>query len=292
MSPPLDDLQAFACVARHRSFRKAAQELQLTPSALSHSMNRLEQQLGMRLLHRTTRSVSATEAGELLLQQLLPALGQIDLALEQLNQKRSQPAGRLRLNVPRAALQLLLAPKLAAWSQAYPDITLEVVGNDALVDIVAEGFDAGIRFDETLQQDMVAVPLGPPVGFGVCAAPAYLQQHGVPQTPDELLQHQCLQFRFPSGVVFPWQFVDDGKQISLSTRGRLILDDLDLILQAAVAGVGIAYHYLARIEPYRASGQLQLLLPHWLPPAERLYLYYPRGRNLPAALRAFIDFFK
>ncbi len=172
MSPPLDDLQAFACVARHRSFRKAAQELQLTPSALSHSMSRLEQQLGMRLLHRTTRSVSATEAGELLLQQLLPALGQIDLALEQLNQKRSQPAGRLRLNVPRAALQLLLAPKLAAWSQAYPDITLEVVGNDALVDIVAEGFDAGIRFDETLQQDMVAVPLGPPIGFGVCAAPA------------------------------------------------------------------------------------------------------------------------
>lgn len=292
MSPPLDDLQAFACVARHRSFRKAAQELQLTPSALSHSMSRLEQQLGMRLLHRTTRSVSATEAGELLLQQLLPALGQIDLALEQLNQKRSQPAGRLRLNVPRAALQLLLAPKLAAWSQAYPDITLEVVGNDALVDIVAEGFDAGIRFDETLQQDMVAVPLGPPIGFGVCAAPAYLQQHGVPQTPDDLLQHQCLQFRFPSGVVFPWQFARDGKRIALTTRGRLILDDLDLILQAAVAGVGIGYHYLARIEPHLASGQLQLMLQDWLPPTERLYLYYPRGRNLPAALRAFIDFFK
>ena len=292
MSPPLDDLQAFACVARHRSFRKAAQELQLTPSALSHSMSRLEQQLGMRLLHRTTRSVSATEAGELLLQQLLPALGQIDQALESLNQKRSLPAGRLRINVPRVANRLVLAPKLAEWALAYPEISLEVVSSDALVDIVAEGFDAGIRFDERLQQDMVAVAVGPQIDFGVCASPDYLARYGRPASPDELAQHQCLQLRFPSGALFAWEFAHAGNILSVATRGRIVLDDLDMLLQAAAGGLGLCYHYRAHMAPWLASGQLELVLQDWMPPPERFYLYYPSGRNLPATLRAFIDFFK
>jgi len=199
MSPDLNDLLAFARVAECRSFRQAAQELQITASALSHTLTRMEKKLGMRLLQRTTRSVSLTPAGERLLQSLQPALQEIQGALESLNELRDKPVGRLRLNVPRPAAQLTLAPLMAAWRTAYPEVELEVVSSDALIDIVEQGFDAGLRFGESLQQDMVAIPVGPEVRFVVCAAPAYLTEHGIPVTPHDLLQHQCIQFRFPSG---------------------------------------------------------------------------------------------
>jgi DNA-binding transcriptional LysR family regulator len=288
----LNDLRAFARVAQLRSFRKAAQELQLTASALSHTMRKLEQELGVRLLNRTTRSVSPTEAGEKLLLRLMPAFGDIKCALDGLNEQRARPAGHLRLNVPRMASQLVFGPKIAAWQVSFPDIQLELVTNDALVDIVAEGFDAGVRFGEQLQQDMVAVPIGPPIRFSVCAAPTYLAKHGKPEKPADLLRHNCMQLRFPSGVHYKWEFEQNSQQLEVATRGTLISDDFYLLLQAALDGAGICYIYDALAAPLVQSGQLEYVLQDWHPKAEYFNLYYPSGRNMRTALRALIDFFK
>ncbi|MEJ2794351.1 LysR substrate-binding domain-containing protein [Iodobacter sp. LRB] len=292
MKTDLNDLNAFVRVAQCGSFRQAAQELQLTPSALSHTLRKLEQALGVRLLSRTTRSVSPTQAGEQLLLRLSPALGEITQAIEGLNELRQQPAGRVRLNVPRAAAQLRLAPKLAEFRRQYPDIELEIVCNDALVDIVAERFDAGIRFGERVQQDMIAVRLGEAIHFTVAAAPAYLDAYGVPGTPADLLTHQCLQIRFPSGVHYQWEFEQGGQTLTVATRGALISDDLALLLRAAVDGSGMCYCYDEMLAPLVQAGQLQYVLSAWSPVPEYFYLYYPSGRNMPAALRAVIDFFK
>lgn len=292
MQQNLNDLYAFACVARLRSFRKAAQQLHVTPSALSHTLSRLEEQLGIRLLQRSTRSVSATEAGELLLAGLEPALAQIAATFDLLNAQRDKPVGRLRLNIPRSASRLLIAPRLPAWLAAYPDIALEIVCSDALVDIVAEGFDAGVRFGESLALDMVAVPVGAPVEFALAAAPAYLATHGAPQRPDELLAHECLQFRFPSGSHCPWELRDGGQKLLLQTRGKLVFDDFDLLLDAACAGAGICFHYRDWLAPKVASGALAWVLPDCTPPREHFQLYYPRARHVSGPLRAFIDFFR
>jgi len=202
MTPPLNELYAFACVARHRSFRAAAQELGVSASALSHSLRQLEARLQVRLLHRTTRSVTATEAGEALLARLGPALGQIDSALEAVNDYRAQPQGLLRLNVPRTAAYLLLMPLLPGFLQRYPGIQLDVVCDDNLVDIGGAGFDAGMRFGETLAADMVAVPVGPPMRFAVIASPGYLAQHGTPQHPAELARHVGIRHRFGNGPLY------------------------------------------------------------------------------------------
>ena len=292
MSPDLNDLIAFARVAQCRRFRQAAQELQVTASALSHTITKLEQKLGMRLLQRTTRSVSLSPAGERLLASLQPALLDIETALESLNELRDKPVGRLRLNVPRPAAQLLLAPLMAAWRAAYPEVELEVVSSDALIDIVEQGFDAGLRFGESLQQDMVAVPVGPAFRFVTCAAPAYLQQHGIPQTPHELLQHQCMQFRFPSGLKYRWEFQRGQEKMEVATNGSLVFDDFYLATQAAADGAGICYTYCGYAAPLVQQGRLQYLLSDWCAPDERFYLYYPSRRHQSAALRAFIDFLK
>lgn len=292
MTANLNDLAAFACVANARSFRKAAQQLQLSPSALSHTMARLEQQLGVRLLQRSTRSVHATEAGERLLLELAPALAQIDQALDQLNTLRHKPIGRLRLNIPRAASRLLIAPKLADWLAAYPDIDLDIVASDALVDIVAGGFDAGVRFGEQLAQDVVAVAVGEPIEFALAAAPSYLARHGTPQVVEDLLQHQCLQFRFPNGNHFVWQLQHQQRPIRLQTHGGMSSDDFDLLAQAACAGGGICYHYRQWLEPLVQAGQLQWVLPQCWPDAEYFQLYYPQQRHVAGPLRAFIEFFR
>ena len=192
----LNALHIFVVVARTRNFRRAALELKLTPSAVSHSMSKLEQSVGARLLHRTTRSVSLSEAGEALLRKLGPAMQDIEQAFDDVNSLRQSPRGVLRLNVPRAAAHLVLAPRLTEFYQHFSELQLEVVVSDQLVDIVEEGFDAGIRFGESLQQDMVAIPIGPALPFVACAAPSYLLKHGIPHHPDQLLQHNCLQFRF------------------------------------------------------------------------------------------------
>ncbi len=292
MSPDLNDLLAFSRVAHHRSFRRAAQELQVTASALSHTISKMEQALGMRLLQRTTRSVSPSPAGERLLLSLQPALRDIAAALDGLNELRDKPVGRLRLNVPRPAAQLLLAPMMSAWQAAYPDVELEVVSSDALIDIVEQGFDAGLRFGESLQQDMVAIPVGPEFRFVTCATPAYLKAHGTPQTPHDLLSHPCIQFRFPSGLRYRWEYQRAQEKLEVATNGSLVFDDFSVATRAAADGAGICYTYCRYAHELVQQGRLQYVLEDWWLPAERFYLYYPSRRHQSAALRAFIDFMK
>ncbi len=292
MTPDLNSLHAFARVAQLRSFRKAAATLNVSPSALSHAITRLEEELGVRLLSRTTRSVSPSAAGARLLAQLAPALQDIDAALGTLNDERTQLRGRLRLNVPRPAAQLVLGPKLGAWSATYPELALEIVSSDAVVDIVELGFDAGMRFGELLQRDMIAVPVGPPIRFVVCAAPAYLDLHGAPATPQALLAHQCLQLQVPSGANYRWEFEQDGQAVAVATTGMLASDDLAALLQAAIDGAGLCYTYEAYVLPLLEQGLLRQVLSCVMPPAERFYLYYPSRRHMPASLRALIDFLK
>lgn len=288
----LNALQTFVVVARTRNFRRAAIELKITPSAISHSMSKLEENLGVRLLHRSTRSVSLSEAGEALLQRLQPALLNIEEAFEDLNSLRQSPRGTLRLNVPRAAAHLVLAPKIAAFHQQYPDITLEIVVSDQLQDIVAEGFDAGIRFGESLQQDMIAIPIGPALQFVACATPRYLKTHGRPEHPQALLEHNCLQFRFPSGALYAWEFVVRKKLLSVVTEGSLISDDFQTLVRAALDDLGICYTYQSYVQHLFESSSLEQVLTDFLPPPERMYLYFPSREHIPAKLRALIDFFK
>lgn len=288
----LNALHAFVLVARTRNFRRAAIELKITPSAVSHSMSKLEERLGVRLLNRSTRSVSLSEAGGALLQRLQPAMAGIAEAFEDLNSLRESPSGILRLNVPRAAAHLVLAPQVAAFHQVYPDIQLEIVVSDQLVDIVAQGFDAGIRFGESLQQDMIAVPIGPALQFVACATPQYLAANGVPRDPQALLEHNCLQFRFPSGAVYAWEFYVRKKLLSVVTSGSLICDDFQTLVRAALDDLGICYTYQDYVQHLVDAGYLQLILQDYLPPAERMYLYFPSRAQIPVKLRAFIDFFK
>lgn len=288
-TPDLDDLAAFACVAKHRSFRKAAQERGVSASALSHAMRALEQRLDLRLLNRSTRSVTPTAAGERLLARLAPALDEIHAGLDDINALRDTPSGSLRLNVPRAAALLLLTPLFARFHQACPNVRLEVVTDDGLVDIVRDGFDAGIRYGESLAQDMVALPLRPVPRMSVVASPAYAARHGLPATPAELKHHACIGRRFPSGAVYAWEFARGGEKLSVAVDGPLLLDDDGLMVSAALDGVGLAYVYEGRVAQAIADGRLLSVLEDWHPPLEALFLYYPGGRRQPAPLRAFID---
>lgn len=292
MTPPLNELYAFACVARHRSFRAAAQELGVSASALSHSLRQLEARLQVRLLHRTTRSVTATEAGEALLARLGPALGQIDSALEAVNDYRAQPQGLLRLNVPRTAAYLLLMPLLPGFLQRYPGIQLDVVCDDNLVDIVGAGFDAGMRFGETLAADMVAVPVGPPMRFAVIASPGYLAQHGTPQHPAELARHAGIRHRFGNGPLYAWELAKDGEALTVQPQGQLTLGEQPLMVEAAAAGLGIALVFEGYAAAALADGRVTRMLADWCPAMPGLYLYYPSGRHLPQAMRLWIDYLK
>lgn len=292
MTPPLNELYAFACVARHRSFRAAAQELGVSASALSHSLRQLEARLQVRLLHRTTRSVTATEAGEALLARLGPALGQIDSALEAVNDYRAQPQGLLRLNVPRTAAYLLLMPLLPGFLQRYPGIQLDVVCDDTLVDIVSAGFDAGMRFGETLAADMVAVPVGPPMRFAVIASPGYLAQHGTPQHPAELARHAGIRHRFGNGPLYAWELAKDGEALTVQPQGQLTLGEQPLMVEAAAAGLGIALVFEGYAAAALADGRVTRILADWCPAMPGLYLYYPSGRHLPQAMRLWIDYLK
>jgi DNA-binding transcriptional LysR family regulator len=292
MAPPLNELYAFACVARHRSFRAAAQELGLSASALSHSLRQLEARLQVRLLHRTTRSVTATEAGEALLARLGLALEQIDSALEAVNDYRAQPQGLLRLNVPRTAAYLLLMPLLPAFLQRYPGIQLDIVCDDNLVDIVGTGFDAGMRFGETLAANMVAVPVGPPMRFAVIASPGYLTQHGTPQHPAELARHAGIRHRFGNGPLYAWELAKDGEALTVQPQGQLTLGEQPLMVEAAAAGLGIALVFEGYAAAALADGRVTRILADWCPAMPGLYLYYPSGRHLPQAMRLWIDYLK
>jgi DNA-binding transcriptional LysR family regulator len=293
LRPDLPDLAAFAAVARHRSFRRAAIELALSASALSHAIRGLEERLGVRLLNRTTRSVTPTEAGERLLARLEPAFRDIEGAVGEIDQFRRQPAGSLKITASIPAAELILAPMVARFLDAYPEIRLEVSVTSALIDIVAGGFDAGIRLGEQLERDMVAVRFGGEQRLVVIAAPSYLARRPPPQTPRDLTEHACLGYRFPSGVVYAWEFEKDGRELTVSPNGPLIVNnDQRLLIRSALDGAGLANVFEGMVMAELAEGRLVPLLQDWSPPFPGFFLYYPRQRQMPAALRAFIDFIR
>lgn len=286
---PLPDLAAFVRVAELRSFRRAAQALGVSPSALSHTLRNIETKLGVRLLHRTTRSVAPTEAGERLLERLRPALDDIDGALAELKDFRDRPAGRLRINTSRSAARFLIAPRLGAFTKAYPEVRVEIVTDDALADIVAAGCDAGVRLDEALQPDMVAVRLGGPQRMVVVGSPDYLDRAGIPREPADLARHACFRMRLPSGALFPWEFERDGQTLRVDVAGPLIVDDIHVQLRAALDGAGLADVFEAHVRDDIAAGRLRTVLDNWRPPFPGFFLYYPSRRQVSPALRAFID---
>ncbi|MEH3143855.1 MAG: LysR family transcriptional regulator [Methylobacterium frigidaeris] len=287
--PDLSDLAAFAAVARHRSFRRAAAELAVSPSALSHALRGLEERVGVRLLNRTTRSVAPTEAGAALLARLVPALDEIARGVEDAAASLGRPVGLLRINAPRTACRLVLMPLVTRFLARHPGIRVEVASDDALTDVVRDGFDAGVRFGERVARDMVAVPLGGPQRFAVVAAPSYLAARGVPAHPDDLAGHACLRQRFPGGAVFRWEFARGEEERALALDGPLLAGDQDLLLQAAAAGAGLALVFEGLAAPALAEGRLRRVLEPWCPAFPGFVLYHPGRRRMPAPLRAFLD---
>ncbi|MFI0847936.1 LysR family transcriptional regulator [Mesorhizobium sp. IMUNJ 23232] len=288
----LPQLAVLAAVAQAGSFRGAARELGIAPSAISHAISSLEEGLGIRLLARSTRSVAPTEAGAQLLERLRPALSEIDLALESAIESREAPAGNLRLTVPRTAAQLTLAPRLGAFATAYPDIVLEIVVDDRFTDVVEGGFDAGVRLGESLQNDMIAVRIGPPMRGAVVAAPSYFKTRQRPVHPQELGEHRCVRFRFSSGVLYRWEFEKDGKELEIAVNGPLIVGEDRLIVEAALNGAGVAFVFEDYVAEAIADGALVRVLEDWCPSFDGFYVYYPSRRHMRPALRAFVDFFR
>ena len=296
MKVDLGDLNAFVAVARAGGFRDGARASGGSASGLSEAVRRLEEQLGVRLLNRTTRSVVPTEAGERLLERLGPALTEVEAAIDVVNGFRDRPAGSLRLNVPVSAARLVLPAIVPPFLAAYPDIRLEVITDDNFVDVLATGCDAGIRYDERLEQDMIAVPIGPRVQrFAAAASKGYLDRHGRPEHPRDLLAHACLRGRFSSGTMTSWEFERDGEAVRLDPTGPLIVragGATDLAIDAAVAGSGIIYLFEDWLRPHLESGALEPVLEPWWPRFSGPFLYYPGRRLVPAPLRAFVDFIK
>jgi DNA-binding transcriptional LysR family regulator len=289
----LTDLDAFAAVARARSFRSVARLRGVSASSLSEALRRLEARLGVRLLNRTTRSVTPTEAGQRLLERLAPALGEVSAALEAVNDFRDSPTGTLRLNVPTAVARLVLPPIIGPFLAAHPGISLEVTTDDTFRDVLAAGFDAGIRYDERLEKDMIAVPIGPRVQrFIVAASPAYLDAHGRPQHPKDLLNHACIRHRFASGVMHPWEFERHGEIVKISPTPRVIANNIDLEIATATQGLGLIATFAGFLDNALKSGTLEPVLEDWLQPFSGPFLYYASRRQMPAPLRAFVDFIK
>ncbi|MER8501922.1 LysR family transcriptional regulator [Mesorhizobium sp. M0904] len=296
MQIDLGDLNAFVAVARAKGFRDAARASGGSASGLSEAVRRLETQLGVRLLNRTTRSVVLTEAGEGLLARLGPALTEVESAVDVVNGFRDRPAGTLRLNVPVSAARLVLPSIVPPFLAAYPGIRLEVISEESFVDVLAAGCDAGIRYEERLEQDMIAVPIGPRVQrFATAASPAYLDRHGRPQHPRDLLSHACLRGRFASRAMPPWEFERDGEVVRVDPTGPLLVTlggATDLKVDAAIAGTGIISLFEDWLRPHFESGALEPLLEPWWQSFSGPFLYYPGRRLVPAPLRAFIDFIK
>ncbi|MBC3920944.1 LysR family transcriptional regulator [Undibacterium sp. CY18W] len=296
MNIDLNDLNAFVAVARAGGFRDAARASGVSASGLSEAVRRLETQLGVRLLHRTTRSVAPTEAGRGLLMRLAPALNEVEAALDIVNGFRDRPAGTLKLNVPVSVARLVLPAIVSPFLAAYPDIKLEVVAEESFVDVLAAGCDAGIRYGERLEQDMIAVPIGPrSQRMAVAAAPAYFDRHGRPEHPRELVNHACLSGRFPSGTVPAWEFERSDELVQVAPAGQLIVrigGAVDLLVDAAIAGSGIIYLFEDWLRPHLDSGALEPVLEPWWQRFPGPFLYYPGRRLMPAPLKAFVDFVK
>jgi DNA-binding transcriptional LysR family regulator len=296
MAVEISDLAAFVAVARAGGFRDAARVSGVSASGLSAAVRRLESKLGVRLLNRTTRSIAPTEAGARLIERLAPALAEMEAALDVLNGFRDRPAGTLKLNVPAGVARIVLPSVLAAFLKTYPDIRVEVIVEDSFVDLLSAGCDAGIRYDERLEKDMIAIPIGPRVQrFATAAAPDYLDAHGRPQHPRELLSHACLRGQFASGSMPLWEFERDGEIIHVDPSGQLLVRlgaAIDLAIKTAIAGLGIIHLYEDMLRPHLDSGELEPILQPWWQGFSGPFLYYPGHRHLPAPLRAFVDFVK
>lgn len=285
----LSVLSAFLAVAEERSFTRAAKRLNVSKSGLSHAIRRLEDEIGVRLLARTTRSVSPTQAGDQLLASLRPALADIRGTLTQISGLQQRPVGQIRLLVPRLAAKTVVAPKLGAFVRAYPDVVLDITTDDSHVDLVAAGYDAGIQFGEYIAQDMIAVRVSPDVRPAVVASPDYFRAHGKPAVPGDLLRHRCINFRHRGEGVYRWELDRGDQSVAVAVNGSLILDDLDLVIHAAVDGAGVAFLSEDRAAPHLASGALERVLEDWSPPFPGFFLYYPSRRQQPAALTALIE---
>ena len=291
-----NDLAAFVSVARAGGFRDAARISGVSASSLSIAVRRLETRLGLRLLNRTTRSVAPTEAGQRLMERLTPLFGEMESALDVLNAFRDKPAGTLKLNVPSSVARIVLPAVLAPFLASYPDIRVEVVVEDGFVDVLSIGCDAGIRYGERLEQDMVAIPIGPRVQlFATAATPGYLDRHGRPMHPRELLDHACLRGQFAGGAMPTWDFERDGEVLRLDPPHRLLTRPgaaIDLCIRMALAGSGVIHLFEGMLREHLDSGALEPVLEPWWQEFQGPFLYYPGRRHLPAPLRAFVDFLK
>ena len=289
----LDDLRAFAAVARARSFRGAAALRGISASSLSEALRRLESRVGVRLLNRTTRSVTPTEAGERLLERLGPALDAVASSLEVLDGFKHAAAGTLRLNVPSAVSRLVMPPILARFLLRHPGIRVEVTVDDTFIDVLAAGFDAGVRYEERVERDMVAVPIGPRIQrFATGASPAYVARRGRPAHPRDLLGHDCIRHRFASGVMPAWEFERGAETLKIAGAGPLVATAVDLEVEAALQGVGVISIFEGFLSGAFADGRLVPLLEDWWPSFSGPFLYYPGNRLMPPALRAFLDHLK
>lgn len=285
----LSVMSAFLAVADEKSFTKAAKRLGVTQSALSHAIRGLEEQVGVRLLARTTRSVAPTEAGEELLAELRPALTGIRGALDRIGGLRATPRGRVRLLVPRLAALRVLGPKLAEFARKYPDVVLDVCTDETRLDLVAGGFDAGVQYGEFIQQDMVVVRVSPDHRPAIVGSPAYFADHPKPNSPHDLLRHRCVNYRHGSGEVYRWELDKGDQSLAVAVNGPLITNDIGLLTRAALDGVGLAFMSDEQAAPHLASGALVRVLEDWCPPFPGFFLYYPSRKQPPAALTALID---
>ncbi|MBB3291199.1 MULTISPECIES: LysR family transcriptional regulator [unclassified Rhizobium] len=288
---PLADLVAFTAVARERSFREAARKRSVSASSLSEAVRRLEEKLAVRLLNRTTRSVTPTEAGERLMERLTPAMSEIAVALDDINSFRDSIGGTLRLNVPIVAAMVVMPDIISRFLKEYPAISVEIVAEDNFIDVVAAGYDAGIRYDERLEKDMIAVPIGPrQQRYVTAAAPAYLAANGTPQHPRDILEHRCIRHRFQSGSVAPWEFERNGETIIIAPPMVIATNSIDIECRAAAAGLGIIRTFREFVAPQIAGGDLVAILEEWDTVFSGPFLYYASRRHMPAPLRAFVDF--
>lgn len=284
------DLTAFVVVAEERSFTRAAAKLGLSQSALSGIVRRLEERLGIRLLARTTRSVAPTEAGERLVQRLSPMLRDLDQSMADLSEFRDKPAGLIRVTTVEHAAKTIIAPALKPLLTDYPDITVELTVDYGLADVVTDRFDAGVRLGEQVAKDMIAVRISPEVPMAIVGAPDYLRQHGAPSEPQQLVDHRCINLRLPtSDTLNAWRLIQDGREMRVRVEGPLIFNTIDLILDAAVAGLGLAYLPFDQVEWYLESGRLVWVLGEWTPPLPAYHLYYPSRRHSSAAFKLFVE---
>jgi DNA-binding transcriptional LysR family regulator len=287
----LDGLLAFWKVAEHRGFTAAAAALEVSPSALSQAIRHLETRLGVRLLNRTTRSVSLTEAGEAYLSRIAPALSDVQEAGEQLHALRGRPSGVLRINAARISTAMVLQPLLAGFLKAYPNVQVELIIDEGYVDIVEKGFDAGVRIGESVQKDMVAVPLGGPITVAVVGSPDYFKRHPAPRHPADLVHHNCVRFRFSgSGAIYKWEFDVDGRQVEYEVSGSLTIDDSLFSVEAALEGIALAYTFEQLALPHIHAKKLKRVLTSFSPTFPGFYLYYPSRRQQAPKLKAFVEY--